>query len=230
MSSSSLSTLGMMFYDPTQAFARIKEKAPILLPLLSVLLPSMAVMAWWIATVDFTWLREHMLAANAGMTPEQRAGIEKMVAPTPLFLTTMIGMLVGTPVTYVVAGVYYLLAGKVIDSQRSFRQWFAFVCWTSVPRLLAVPLMTLQIVTSHGHVAAEGLNIASLSALTGMASTSRWYGIASSIDPTVIWATVLTVIGLKVWTGRSTAACVTVALLPAIVIYGLWALKIVAFS
>lgn len=230
MSSNSLSTLGMMFYDPAQAFARIKEKPPILLPLLAVLLPSMAVMAWWIATVDFTWLREHMLAANASMSPEARAGIEKMVAPTPLFLTTMIGMLVGTLVTYAITAVYYLLAGKVIDSQRSFRQWFAFACWTSLPRLLVVPLIALQIVTSHGQVAAEGLNMASLSALTGMASTSRWYGIASSIDPSVVWATVLTVIGLKVWTGRSTAACVTVALLPAIVIYGVWTLKIVAFG
>ena len=230
MSSNSLSILGLMFYDPAQAFARIKDKPPILLPFLAVLLLSMAVTAWWIATVDFAWLREHTLAANAGMPPEARAGIEKMIAPTPLFLTAMISMLVGTPLIYALTAAYFLLAGKVIDSQRSFRQWFAFVCWTSVPRLLVLPLMALQIVTSHGQVAAEGLNIAALSALSGMASTSRWYAMASSVDPSVIWAAVLTVIGLKVWTGRSTTACVIVGLLPGGVIYGAWTLKIVAFG
>jgi hypothetical protein len=46
------------------------------------------------------------------------------------------------------------------------------------------------------------------------------------MDLTMFWSIVLAVIGLKAWTGRSTGTCVTVAILPYLIIYGLWAAKI----
>jgi hypothetical protein len=41
-----------------------------------------------------------------------------------------------------------------------------------------------------------------------------------------VWSIALAVLGLKAWTGRSTGACVTVAVLPYVLVYGIWAAKI----
>jgi hypothetical protein len=46
------------------------------------------------------------------------------------------------------------------------------------------------------------------------------------VDLTMLWSIALAVIGLKAWTGRPTSTCVTVAVLPYVIVYGLWAAKI----
>jgi hypothetical protein len=56
--------------------------------------------------------------------------------------------------------------------------------------------------------------------------SSPWFGFATNLDLSSVWSIALAVLGLKAWTGRSTAACVTVAVLPYAVVYGIWAAKI----
>jgi hypothetical protein len=56
--------------------------------------------------------------------------------------------------------------------------------------------------------------------------SSPWFGFATNLDLTSVWSIALAVLGLKAWTGRSTGACVTAAVLPYVLVYGIWAAKI----
>ena len=81
---------------------------------------------------------------------------------------------------------------------------------------------------NDGQLAPEDLNMVSLNYLLFHLPTSNsWAGLAGNIDLTTFWSMVLGTIGLKAWTGRSTAICVTVAVLPYVIIYVLWVAKIV---
>jgi hypothetical protein len=219
--------IGNVILEPTPTFARIKERTHGWLPLLLTIVSSLVVMLWWVNSTDFVWLREHVMMGQADAKPEIRAAMEHSLTPTFLMWSTGLATVLGTPVLFAAAALYYFLAGKVMGASIGFGKWFGFAAWVSVPRLLVLPLSALQILTSHGRVAMEDLSMVSLNYLVfHLPPSSPWAGLLYSIDLPAIWTVVLSVIGLRVWTGCSTGACVTAALVPWVIVYGLWAAKI----
>jgi len=224
MATQALFDIGNVFLEPSSTFARLKAKTHAWLPLLILLVLSVGVIYWWISTVDFPWLVDRMAAAQA--KPEVQAAMRQMTQKS-MMVTSVIGGIIGTLFIYALSAVYYLIAGKVLGSDIGYGKWFGFTVWTSVPRLLAVPLSAFQIMSSGGRVAAEDLNMVSLNYLVlHLPASHPWAGFANGVDLTSLWCIFLAVIGLKAWTGRSTGTCVTVALLPYVILYGLWAAKI----
>jgi hypothetical protein len=227
MATQALFDIGNVILEPTPTFARLKGKTSAWLPLLVLILLSLAIMYWWITTVDFGWLREHMLSAQGTAKPEQRAAMERFLTPTSMLWSSSIGAVAGTLLALAVSALYYLVASKIMGVAIGYGQWFGFAVWTSVPRLLTLPLSALQIVTSHGRLAPEDLNMVSLNYLVFHLPLSHpWASLLGSLDLSTFWSIVLAVIGLKAWTGRSTGTCVMVAVLPYVIVYGLWAAKI----
>ena len=210
--------------EPFPTFTRLKEKPAAWIPLLSLILLTLAVTYWWITTTDFAWLREQMVAAQPDMKPEQREMMEKFVTPNAMLWSQVVAISVGTLVFTAIAAAYYLIAGKVMGSQIGYGKWFGFAAWTSVPRLLVLPLMALQVATSEGRLAFEDMNMVSLNYLLFLLPMSHpWANLANSIDLTVPWSLALAAIGLKAWTGRSMGTCILVAALPYVLVYGIWA-------
>ncbi len=224
-----LKLIGQIFYEPTQAFEAIKERPRAWIPLLTMVLLTCAIMYWYLATVDFSWMVNRMMDAAPQADAAARAQMEQMFTYNSMLATTMGGVIVGIPLVCALTAVYYLLAAKFIGSDIGFGKWFAFAAWTKLPSLLTLPLMALQIVTGKGQVALEQLNMMSLLYLLQLPQSHKWASFAGSIDMTVIWSAVITYIGLKVWTGRSNATCMTITLLPLAVVYGLWAVKLMVF-
>jgi len=72
MATQPLLDIGNVFLEPSPTFARLKEKTHAWLPLLLSILLSMAIMYWWVSTVDFPWLIEHMLSGQPNAKPEVR--------------------------------------------------------------------------------------------------------------------------------------------------------------
>lgn len=216
-----------MFYEPSKAFANLRQNSRAWLPLLLIIV-STALMFWWYyATVDHNWLVDNTLAANPDMNDAQREATRKMMSSDTMSWFAIGGVVVATPVIYALYALYYLLAGKFMGSDIGYGKWFALTAWTSLPRLLVLPLMAMQIMTSGGQVAMEDLSMTSLNFLLfQLPSSHPWAGLANNIDLTMVWSVALAVIGLRVWTGRSIATCVTVSLLPLVLIYGGWAAKI----
>jgi hypothetical protein len=227
MATQALFDIGNVILEPSPTFARLKAKTSAWLPLLVLILLSLAIMYWWVTTLDFGWLREHMLSAQGNAKPEMRAAMERSLTPTSMLWMSGIGAVAGTLVALAVSALYYLVASKVMGVPIGYGKWFGFSVWTSVPRLLTLPLSALQIMTSHGRLAPEDLNMVSLNYLMfHLPLTNPWASLLGSLDLSMFWSIVLAVIGLKAWTGRSTGTCVTVALLPYVIVYGLWAAKI----
>jgi hypothetical protein len=192
---------------------------------------SAAMMYWYFQTVDFPWMVEQAIAAKPGISDGEREAMQKVMSPTMMSWSAIGGVLIGTPIAYALYALYYLLAGKFMGSDISYGKWFALTAWTSLPRLLVLPLMALQIMTSGGRVAMEDLSMVSLNFLLLQLPVGHpWAGFFGTIDLPLLWSAVLTVIGLRVWTGRSLATCITVSVLPLLVIFGLWAGKIVMFG
>jgi len=227
MATQALFDIGNVILDPTPTFARLKDKTRAWLPLLILIVLTAGIMVWWISTLDFPWLIEHTVASQPKATPEMRAAMEKFMTPTSMLWTSVIGAVVGTLMITAVSALYYLVAGKIMGVPIGFGKWFGFSVWTSVPRLLTVPLSALQIMTSNGRLAPEDLNMASLNYLIfHLPVTHPWASLVGSMDLTMFWSIALAVLGLKAWTGRSTGTCVIVAVLPYLIVYGLWAAKI----
>jgi len=224
MATQALFDIGNVFLEPSSTFARLKAKTHAWLPLLILIVLSVGLMYWWVSTVDFPWLVDRM--ASSQSKPEVQAAMRQMTQKS-MMVTTVIGAILGSLIVYALTAVYYLIAGKVLGSDIGYGKWFGFSVWTSVPRLLAMPLSVFQIMSSGGHLVAEDLNMVSLNYLVlHLPASHPWAGFANGVDLTSLWCIFLAVIGLKAWTGRSTGTCVTIALLPYVIIYGLWAAKI----
>jgi hypothetical protein len=227
MATQPLFDIGNVILAPSPTFARLKDKPRPFIPLMVLILLTLAVSCWYVSSLDFAWFREHMLAAQGSMKPEARAAMAQFLTPKTMMWSSGAGAVVGTPLICAIVAVYYLLAGKVMGTGIGYGKWFGFAVWTSIPRLLTVPLSVLQILTSGGRLAPEDMNMVSLNYLVlHVPMSSPWFGLATNLDLTSVWSIALAVLGLKAWTGRSTAACVTVAVLPYALVYGIWAAKI----
>lgn len=230
MSSNAMSVLAKLFFEPKVAFVALKEKPAAWLPLALIILGSMIVFYWYYATVDFSWLIEHTLASQPDLKPEARAAMTSFMTRNAMMYSTLGGVLIMTPVIYAIFALYYWVAAKVLGSELSYGKWFHFTVWISVPVLLGLPLMAIQVATGHGQVAMEDLNMLSMNYLIGHAPLgSAWASFLNNLSLTTLWTALLSFVGLRVWTGRSTGACIIAALLPYVFFYGGWALKI-AFS
>jgi hypothetical protein len=219
--------IGNVILAPSPTFARLKDKPRTWVPLLALILLTLAITNWYVSTLDFAWFREHMLASQPAVKPEQRAAMEQFLTPKTMMWSSGAGAVLGTPFICALAALYYLLAGKVMGSSIGYGKWFGFAVWTSIPRLLALPLSALQIVTSGGRLAPEDMSMVSLNyLLLHVPMSSPWASFANALDLTSLWSIALAAIGLKVWTGRGTGTCVTVAVLPYLLVYGIWAAKI----
>ncbi len=227
MVAQALPDLGRVIIEPSPTFARLKEKPNGWVPVLVSILLSAILMYWWIATEDFTWLREHMIAAHPQMKPEEQEAMARFLTPPKMMMTSIGGVVVGTLGLLAITAAYFLIAARMIGSEIGYGKWFAFVAWTSVPRLLVVPLMALQVATSHGQLAMEDMNMVSLNFLIFHLPLSHpWASFMNSLDLATFWTVALATVGMKAWTGRPTGTCLTIAAIPYLVVYGLWAAKI----
>lgn len=231
MSGNPFTILLQMFYEPGAAFRALRERSHGWLPLLLLAGLSAAVMVWYAATADPQWLDASLTARHPEMNAQQLAATGKMMHGGVAMAVFAVTGVLGTVAMFALSALYLLLAGRFIGAEIGFGKWFAFSAWTRVPGLLVVLLMALQVATGHGQVALEDLNMVSLNFLfLHLAAPHPWFGFANALDLSAVWSTALTIIGLRAWTDRPLATCVSVAVLPMLVIFGLWAAKIIAFS
>lgn len=215
--------LTQVFYEPSAAFAALKERPRAWVPLLVLFLASIGILVWHFQTVDMAWMTSNALPPE--MSPEQReAAAKMMLSRGPMMGMGIAGIVIGSLLIYSVYGFYYWLAGKLAGMDIGFKSGFALAAWSALPSLIGVPLMALQIATSKGQLALENADMLSLNfLLVHAAPHTPWVGIASAIKLTDIWVIALSAIGLRTWTGKSTTACAVIAALPYAVIYGCWA-------
>lgn len=223
--SSSVGVLSNIFTAPSQAFAAIKERPNPWLPLLVLIVSVFVVQFMYMQAVDFPWLIDHQLQqAGGNMTDAQRAQIVDATARIP---PSVLGAVQGVSagliilVIYALFALYYTGVSFATNDGHKFQQWLALIAWCSLPSVLGyiASLVNLQ-VTDARFLPAEQLNPLAFGSLLGLDPQGApiVQRILLSLDVTVLWTTVLQILGYQAFTQRSFTASTAIVLGPLAVI------------
>jgi Yip1-like protein len=223
--SSSVGVLSNIFTAPSQAFAAIKERPNPWLPLLVLIAGVFIVQFMYMQVVDFPWLIDHQLQQGGGnMTDAQRAQIVDATTRIP---PSVLGAIQGASgglvilIIYALVALYYTGVSFATNDGHKFQQWLALIAWCSLPSVLGyiASLVNLQVVDAR-FLPAEQLNPLSFGSLLGLnpEGATIVQRILMSLDITVLWSTVLQILGYQAFTQRSITFSAAVVLGPLAVI------------
>jgi len=223
--STSVGVLSNIFTAPSQAFAAIKERPNPWLPLLVLIGAVFIVQFVYMQVVDFPWLMDHQLQQGGGnMTDAQRAQIVDATTRIP---PSVLGALQGESggivilIIYALVALYYTGVSFATNDGHKFQQWLALIAWCSLPSVLGyiASLVNLQVVDAR-FLPAEQLNPLSFGSLLGLnpEGATIVQRILMSLDITVLWSTVLQILGYQAFTQRSITFSAAVVLGPLAVI------------
>jgi hypothetical protein len=220
--------------SPSLAYAELRQRPRIWFPLLLLALGS-ALMLWlYYRGVDVEWLKDTMLGNNAdfkALPEEARAIALKAMTRTTFMVSGIAGSVLGLPLVMLIPALYFLIVSKVNGFGIKFSHWYSFSFWSSLPMALGylVGIVMVLISDNNAQMTPDALQPLSLNQLYfHRAAGQPGQALFASISAFSIWSTVLTIVGLKAWTHRAWNFCCMVALLPYVLIYGIWAL--VAFK
>jgi hypothetical protein len=218
-----------IFLEPAAAFAEIRRQPRPWWPFFLLTLTTLALLVWYYARVDLSWFMDQTLSANprfAALTAAQREAAVHAMSRNTLMISSAVGGALGIALLKVIEAAYYLLAGKVTGLAPTFKQWFGLACWTALPQALAIiPGGAMLLMQSSGQFEPGIISPLSLNELwVHKAMGAPGYSLFSGINLLQIWSLVLVVLGVRAWSGRSVPFSTIFAVLPAVVVYGVWAL------
>lgn len=209
-----------MIAHPRAAFDRLQRQPSFWLPLVLLTLGTMGLLGAYAQSVDLAWLNHQML----GDDPDLPAGLE--MSRGQLLGTSVLVALIGIPLMRLLEAGYYHLAAQLFSLKQEFRHWMALACWSSLPLLLPLAASGAMLALSGDtQLLQEQLNVLSINELfLQLPTTHRWHSLLSSLTVLHPWAWWLAACGVQVWTGRSWSFALGVALLPWVLVYGVWAM------
>jgi hypothetical protein len=213
-----------MFSSPAKVFAALKERPVFALPMWLMLLGTVAVTGWYYGIVDIAWLQDQQMEA-ANVPAAQREAVANV--PRAVFLfSAMIAAPIAIIVIMTISALYFMLAGAITNVRYSFKHWFAFAWWAASPAIIAfIPSFLILATASTTEIPTSALQPLSLNELIFHAAPGdKGYNFLQSVGLVQIVSAVLTVVGVKVWSGRSMLFSLVFGLLPTVLIYGVWAL------
>lgn len=223
--------LSALAFEPKKAFLELAERPRVLFPLLLAIVAAVLLQLWYMNVVDMEWLVDAQLRSSSfarQMSEEQIAEAVRRAGEN-----TGVQMVLGTiaavlllVIVRLLEAVYYLLAGKITNVQRGFKQWFALACWTSLPALLAVIPAAVNLLTADSNqIPQDALQPLSFNALFfHRAMGEPGYTLFLSMNVLSIVGVFLAALGVRVWSGRSWLFSIVFASLPCVLIYGIWGL------
>lgn len=223
----SLEMLQALVFEPRKAFEALAERPKFLFPLVALIIGTAGLVLWYYKVVDLEWFTDRQLRASTFAsrlteaqieTQVQRSAERPGVTATIATITTALGLVIG----YLLVSVYYLLAGKVTNVQRSFRHWFALACWTSMPSLLTIiPAAFVLLTSTTAQIDQTELRVLSLNALFFHRTFGEpGYTALTSVGLPEFLSAYLAMLGVKVWSGRSWTFSAIFTLLPVALILG----------
>jgi hypothetical protein len=215
-----------IFASPGEAFRALRLRPTFLLPLAAVLIAACAVIVWYYARVDLVWLIERSLDAAQSQVPaDARQQLLDRVGKTSPYAAGVSAAGVSAIVVLLLmalAAGYLAIVSMLTNDGYRFKNWFALVCWSSLPLLLSsLATMVNLAVSDVSHLPAEQLNplsIVNLLGLHGNASGGIGARLLQSADVTSLWALGLTIFGYSLWTKKGIASSALIVAGPLLVI------------
>jgi hypothetical protein len=211
-----------MFHEPTRAFGMLAQRPSAWCPLLLLIVANCGLLYWYFSYVDIAWLMEKMVATIPNAA--QREAAMKAMSSS-LKTISVVGPVLSVPLVAALTALYFVIVGKVKNIDFGFGKGFALSLWASVPSLLMVILGSMQIALNPGgQLELSQLNPVSLNQLLFQVEMGHpWASWLDSLSVVTIWNIVLLMIGFEVWAKVSRATAAKVALIPYVVVYGVWA-------
>jgi hypothetical protein len=217
--------------SPGKALDQIKPHTRWLwVPLLISMALAAGVLATYYSWVDFEWLVDETIRQlPAENRAESADAVRSFMSPSVSMMTAVIAVVVMTLLIYLIEAIYFHLANKITTgAEVSFGQWFSFAAWTSFVGVFASLAGFVAMLTANSNqMAPEGLQVFSFNNLLVHAQAGDpWYRWASSLSLINIWMLALASIGIARWTGASMVKSTVIAVLPWVLIFGIWAATI----
>src|SRR5688572_4664712 len=213
---------------PSSAYSELRERPRFWFPLLVLVLSTVALVYWYYSIVDIEWLKDTLFSNNPDiqkLPEEQRAASMAMMTRTTLLWSSVIGGALGLPIVFLLMALYLLLAAKITKLPFGLKHWYAFTSWSSLPMLLgtvvAAILLLLSDTTQINPSTLQALSINQLLLHRPMGSPG--HSLFESLNIPGLLSYALMIIGIKTWSQRSWTFSSLFILLPAVVIYGIWA-------
>ncbi|MCA0987651.1 YIP1 family protein [Guptibacillus algicola] len=179
------SILGMIF-SPGEQFERIRTKPKVWLPLLIVLIASLVAGWLMVMSPDFE------ATMNEGMNGAENMGgaliFIKVFTALSIGISPIFGVLIGSFI--------YWLISKATPSEVTFKQLFSMNLFITFISAIGLVLNGLLMALLGGEPGTMYTSIGSLMSAEG-ASAGVW----NSLEIFNIWATILTIIGLRITAG-----------------------------
>jgi Yip1 domain len=223
--STTVGVLTNIFTAPAIAFAAIKERPSPWVPLLIMIVGTFAVQFTYMQAVDLPWLIDQQLQqAGSDITEEQRNQAVNATTQVPASVLGAVQGFVGALailIIYALIALYYTGVSFALNDKIKYQQWFALIAWCSLPAVfgLIASFVNLQ-VTDARFLPANQLNPLSFGSLLGLEPQGATVveSILMQLDVTVLWSTVLQILGYQAFTQRSIVTSTVVVLGPLAVI------------
>ena len=143
--------------------------------------------------------------------------------------TTVIVVVIMSFIIYAIQATYLHLANKLVTGvEIGFGDWFSFTVWTSFVGVFGTLAAFVTILMADSNqLSSQGLSVLSTNSLLVHANPGEpWFTWASSLSLINFWTLFLMSIGFARWTGITMVKATIIAVLPWVVIFGVWALMI----
>jgi hypothetical protein len=230
-STNAISAIGDTFLAPSKVFNGLKNsKGWSWLAIALVLVVGIAAQALYFKSVDPTYFVEQQVATMEQSGEYNPADIQQAEALTAqqfpmMWIFSAAGVLIITPIILSISALYFsLIAKQDPNCQMKYGDWFGFSIFTILPTIFAsLGTIILVLTAQSGDLPLSVLTFSSLNQLIfGFEPSHAFAGLLESINIFSFWSLFLSYIGLKSWTNFSDAKAFIFALLPSILIYGIW--------
>src|SRR5258706_3985692 len=138
---SSLSVLTDIITAPSRAFAALKERPTVLLPLLILIVINGAVSVAYTSSVDLGWMIDQQLQQAQNLTDAQRDQAVKAALRIPATVygvIAVVGTAIVLPLLFALSSLYYSGVSFVTGDGVKYKQWFSLATWCAIPVVLGL--------------------------------------------------------------------------------------------
>ncbi len=217
---SSLSVLTDIITAPGRAFAALKERPTVLLPLLILIIINSAVSFAYTSSVDLAWMLDQQLQQAQNLTDAQRDQAVKAalrISPTVYGVIAVVGTAIVLPLLFALSSLYYSGVSFVTGDGVKYKQWFSLASWCAIPVVFGLLAALVHVLAGDARfMRQEELNPFSFGNLLAidMVGVTRAQRVLFNLDPTLIWCVVLSIMGYQSFTKRSLPFAAAVVLAP----------------
>jgi Yip1 domain len=210
---------GRLLTAPRRFFDDLAESPRFALPMWAIVLCTAGLVVWFYSVVDLQWIVEQQLQNNprsGQMTDAQREAAGRFMTRGLLTWGALIATVFFLFAIRLLEALYYRIAGKATGHARSYRQWFAFAWWTSLPGLIGViPSIITLAFSRNGQIDPAALQPLSLNALFfHLSPKDAGYQVLSNVSVLILVSLALTAFGVRAWSKRSWLYSLVFTLLP----------------